>query len=57
MDQQSIRARGLLLEIVRLMIQHNVTLDYDIEQNWFDQLVKIDQVRIKINILINIVAN
>ena len=39
------------------MIEYNIVLKYDADQDWCDELIKVDDIRIKINILVNMVAD
>ena len=47
----------MLLEIVKLMIENGIVLRYDEDQDWHDELIKVDHIRIKINILVNMLSD
>ena len=56
-EKRSIQARTLLLEISKLAIQNNICLKYDEEQDWYQELIKSEHIRVKINMLINMIAD
>ena len=56
MEERSIQARTLLLEISKLMISNGIELTYDEHQDWHEELIKVEHIRVKINILVNLIA-
>ena len=56
-EKRSILARTILLEICKLMIENDMELVADMEQDWCRELIKNDHIRLKMNILVNLVAD
>ena len=56
-EKRSIEARTLLLDICKLMIQNKLALKYDEGQDWHEELIKNEHIRVKINILVNMIAD